>query len=132
MATPKQARSFLGLVGLYRRCIKNFAELVFPITELLSTKRKFVWTDAAQLAFKNLREVITSAPVLRNPDFGKMFFVHCDANDCGVGAVLIQLSDDNEERPVVFMSKKLNATQRYYSVIERECLAAMLAIKKLT
>lgn len=45
--TLKQARCFLCLVGWYRRFIKNFSELVFPITELLSTKRKFVWTDAA-------------------------------------------------------------------------------------
>lgn len=82
--TLKQAQSFLGLVF-----IKNFAELVFPITELLSSKRKFVWTDAAQVAFTNLREVITSSPVLQNPDFEKKFYVHCDASDCGVGAVLV-------------------------------------------
>lgn len=128
--TIKQVRSFLGLVGWYRRFISNFSELVFPITEVLSTKKKFLWTDAAETAFQNLKNVITSAPVLQNPDFSKKFFVHCDASDCGVGAVLVQLSHDNVERPVAFMSKKLNTAQRNYSVTERECLAAVLAIEK--
>lgn len=56
----------------------------------------FLWTDAAQVAFTNLKEVITSAPVLQNPDFENNFYVHCGSSDCGVGAVLVHLSDENE------------------------------------
>ncbi|KAL7735169.1 hypothetical protein ACLKA6_014885 [Drosophila palustris] len=128
--TLKQARRFLGLVGWYRRFIQNFAEVVFPITELLSTKKKFVWTDTAQEAFDKLKDLLTTAPILQNPDFSKPFFVHCDASDFGVGAVLIQLTDEGIEKPVAFMSKKLNTAQRNYSVTERECLSAVLAIEK--
>ena len=128
--TLKQARRFLGLVGWYRRFIQNFAKVVFPITELLSTKKKFVWTDTAQEAFDKLKDLLTTAPILQNPDFSKPFFVHCDASDFGVGAVLIQLTDEGIEKPVAFMSKKLNTAQRNYSVTERECLSAVLAIEK--
>ncbi|XP_036348058.1 uncharacterized protein K02A2.6-like, partial [Rhagoletis pomonella] len=53
-----------------------------------------------------------------------------DASDFGIGAVLVQLSDDSEEKPIAFMSKKLNRAQRNYSVTERECLAVILAIEK--
>ncbi|KAM8707567.1 hypothetical protein ACLKA7_014661 [Drosophila subpalustris] len=128
--TLKQARRFLGLVGWYRRFIQNFAEVVFPITELLSTKKKFVWTDTAQEAFDKLKDLLPTAPILQNPDFSKPFFVHCDASDFGVGAVLIQLTDEGIEKPVAFMSKKLNTAQRNYSVTERECLSAVLTIEK--
>ncbi|XP_036346299.1 uncharacterized protein K02A2.6-like, partial [Rhagoletis pomonella] len=50
--------------------------------------------------------------------------------DYGIGAVLVQLSDENDEKPIAFMSKKLSKAERNYSVTERECLAVILAIEK--
>ncbi|KAH8286962.1 hypothetical protein KR018_006847, partial [Drosophila ironensis] len=69
-----------------------------------------------------LKEALTTAPVLRHPDFTKMFYVQCDASDYGVGAVLFQ-EDEDGERPIAFFSQKLNACQRNYSVTEKECYA---------
>lgn len=126
----KQVRGFLGLAGWYRRFIENFSTVVFPITEVLSTKKKFVWTEEAQEAFRRIKNLLTTAPVLVNPNFEKKFFLHCDASDFGIGAVLVQLDEDNQERPIAFMSRKLSTSQRNYSVTERECLAALEAIKK--
>lgn len=126
----KQVRGFLGLAGWYRRFIEHFATVVFPITEVLSTKKKFHWTAAAQAAFDKVKQLLTTAPVLTNPDFNKKFFLHCDASDYGIGAVLVQLDDENHEKPVAFMSRKLNSAQRNYSVTERECLAALEGIKR--
>ncbi|XP_046805711.1 uncharacterized protein LOC124419599 [Lucilia cuprina] len=126
----KQVRGFLGLAGWYRRFIENFSTEVCPITDVLSTKKKFTWTPEAQAAFERVKHLLTTAPVLTNPDFSKKFFLHCDASDYGIGAVLVQLDAQDEEKPIAFMSKKLNAAQRNYSVTERECLAALEAIKK--
>lgn len=74
--------------------------------------------------------VLTSAPVLVHPNFSKKFYIQCDASDYGIGAVLVQLDEEGLERPIAFMSKKLNAAQRNYSVTERECLAAIEAIER--
>lgn len=126
----KQVRGFLGLAGWYRRFLQNFSTETFPITEVLSTKKKFKWTEDAQLAFERVKSLLTSAPVLTNPDFTKKFYLHCDASDVGIGAVLVQLDRDGYEKPIAFMSKKLNSSQRNYSVTERECLAAIEGIKK--
>ncbi|XP_065369018.1 uncharacterized protein LOC135961445 [Calliphora vicina] len=126
----RQVRGFLGLAGWYRRFIENFSSIVFPITEILSTKKKFVWTPEAQAAFENIKTLLTTAPILVNPDFKKKFYLHCDASNFGIGAVLIQLDDQGQEKPIAFMSKKLNTAQRNYSVTERECLAALEAIKR--
>lgn len=126
----KQVRGFLGLAGWYRRFIANFSSVVFPISEVLSTKRKFCWTSEAQASFERIKSLLTNAPVLANPDFSRKFYLHCDASDFGIGAVLVQIDDTGSERPIAFMSRKLNSAQRNYSVTERECLAAIEAIKK--
>lgn len=128
--TLKQVRGFLGLTGWYRRFIENFADVTHPITNVLTKKRKFEWTNEAAEAFNKIKMLLTSAPVLRNPDFTKKFFVHCDASDFGIGAVLVQLDAEKNEYPIAFMSRKLNTAQRNYSVTEKECLAAIEAIDK--
>lgn len=128
--TLKQVRGFLGLTGWYRRFISNFADVTHPITELLTKKKKFEWTDSANEAFKKIKLLLTSAPVLKNPDFSKKFYIHCDASDFGIGAVLVQLGEKGEENPIAYMSKKLNSAQRNYSVTEKECLAAIEAIER--
>lgn len=128
--TLKQVRGFLGLTGWYRRFISNFADVTHPITDVLSRKRKFEWTNEADEAFRNIKNLLTTAPVLKNPDFSKKFYVHCDASDFGIGAVLVQIDCDGNESPIAFMSKKLNSSQRNYSVTEKECLAAISAIEK--
>lgn len=53
-----------------------------------------------------------------------------DAKTEGFGAVLFQKTDEGYQQPIAFMSKKLNKTQKNYSVTELECLAAILAVKK--
>lgn len=97
---------------------------------MVSTKKKFNWTDEAQKAFKKIKLLLTTAPVLINPDFEKKFYLHCDTSDYGIDAVLVQLNNEGHEKPIVYMSKKLNTAQSNYSVTERECLTAMEAIKK--
>lgn len=71
----KQVRGFLGLAGWYRQFIKNFSTEEFPITEVLSTKRKFVWSEAAQEAFERIKMLLTTAPVLANPNFEKKIYI---------------------------------------------------------
>lgn len=113
----KQVRGFLGLTGWYRRFIANYADITHPITEVLSKKRKFEWTPPAEEAFNKLKLMLTTAPVLKNPSFG-------------FGAVLVQIYDEGLESPIGFMPRKLNSSQRNYSVTEKECLAAIEAIEK--
>lgn len=126
----KQLRRFLGMTGWYHKFIKNYASIASPLTDTLKQKRKFEWSDEAQKAFELLKKQMCEAPVLHSPNFDAEFFLHCDASHTGVGGVLVQLNAEGNEVPIAFMSKKLNQSQRNYSVTEKECLAAILAIKK--
>ncbi len=82
-----QVRSFLGLAGYYRRFIPNFSKITKPITKLLKKENKYVWSGACDEAFKNL---LTTSPVLAQPDTDKPFDVYCDASCIGRGGVLMQ------------------------------------------
>jgi hypothetical protein len=70
-----QILSFLGLVGYYRRFIPDFSRIAKPMTELVKKGVKFVWSEACEKAFHTLRQHLTLAPVLVQPDNSKPFEV---------------------------------------------------------
>jgi hypothetical protein len=85
--TVHQVRSFLGLAGYYRRFIPDFSKLVKPITSLLKNDIKFNWSSKCDEAFEQLKTLLTTAPVLAQPDITKPFDVYCDASGSVASAV---------------------------------------------
>jgi hypothetical protein len=83
-------RSFLGLADYYRRFILNFSKIAKLITELLKMGNKYVWSDACDEAFQTSKKLLTTSPVLAQPDITKPFDVYCDASDTDLGGVLMQ------------------------------------------
>ena len=120
----KQVKSFLGLIGYYRDYIPNFSDLAVPLTDL--TRKGGEKQDEA---FKKLKQILTQDPVLHMPDFGKPFIVQTDASDRGIGASLMQ-EHEGQKFPVAFGSKNLLERERAYSVIEKECLALVWAVRR--
>jgi hypothetical protein len=88
--TVKEIRSFLRLVGYYRRFIDRFSKIVKPLTTLLEKDTEFKWTDACQGSFEELKRRLTTAQVLVMPDLQKGFDIYCDASRQGLGCVLMQ------------------------------------------
>ena len=128
--TAKQARSFLGAAGYYRKFIRNFAGIAAPLTNLTKKNQRFKWTPECQRAFQELKEKLISAPVLAYPDNQKPYTIHTDASDNAVGAVLNQYNEStNSEQPIAYFSRKLKETELKYSVSEKEALAIYEAVK---
>jgi len=75
-----------------------------------------------------LKDNLSKAPILANPDYHKPFILQCDSY--GIGAVLAQKNEEGIETPIAYFSKKLNKAQSNYSVTEQECLAVVLSLKK--
>ena len=100
--TKKQIRRFFGAIGYYRRYIKNFTQLAFPLTELLKKNQSFKWSRECQEAVQSLQSALSSYPVLKSPDFRKAFKLACDASDTAVGAVLLREDQDTVNHPIAF------------------------------
>ena len=95
-------QGFLGLTGYYRISIKNYVHVTALLTNLLK-RNSFLWDDEERKCFETLKQIMSSTPVLKTPDFSKPFVIECDASGFGIGAVLMQ-----EGHPIAFESRKLN------------------------
>jgi hypothetical protein len=85
-----QVHSFLGLAGYYQMFILNFSKISKLITKLLKEGNKYMWSKDRDEAFNTLKKLLTTSPVLAQPDIAKPFDVYCDASDTGLGCVLMQ------------------------------------------
>ena len=125
----KELARFLGMAGYYRHFCLNFSEIAAPLTNLLSKKVKFVWTDDCQLAFDKAKLLLQKSPVLKSPDYEKPFKLIIDSSDVGTGSVLVQEASDGLDHPVSYFSKKFLKYQKNYSVVEKETLGLVLALE---
>ncbi|RVW12401.1 Retrovirus-related Pol polyprotein from transposon 17.6 [Vitis vinifera] len=127
--TVKGVRQFLGHAGFYRRFIKDFSKLSKPLCELLVKDAKFVWDERCQKSFEQLKQFLTTAPIVRAPNWQLPFEVMCDASDFAIGAVLGQ-REDGKPYVIYYASKTLNEAQRNYTTTEKELLAVVFALDK--
>jgi hypothetical protein len=85
-----QIYSFLRLAGYYRRFIPNFSKIVKPMTKLLENDAKFKWSPQCEEPFLTLKKLLTTTPVLAQPDIEKPFEVYYDTSGTNIGGVLMQ------------------------------------------
>ena len=104
-------RSFHGLASFYCRFIKGFSNIMSPITDCM---KQWEFTKDATKAFKEVKQKMTKAPIMRLPNFTKPFEVECDASGIHIGGVLSQ-----ECYPIAYFSEKLNDAKQKYSIYDK-------------
>jgi hypothetical protein len=122
--TVSEIRSFLGLAGYYRRFIEGFSKIVKPLTSLLEKDKKFIWSEACQNSFDELRKRLTTAPVLAMPDIHKSFDIYCDTSKQSLGCVLMQ-----EGHVIAYASCQLRKHGQNYHTHDLELAAVVHALK---
>jgi hypothetical protein len=122
--TVHQIRSFLGLAGYYRRFILDFSRIAKPMKELLKKGAKYEWSQKCEDAFHTLRQHLTTAHVLEQPDNNKPFDVYCDASGTGLGCVLLQ-----DNRVIAYASRALRLPEQNYPTHDLELAAVVHALK---
>ncbi|RVW89387.1 Retrovirus-related Pol polyprotein from transposon opus [Vitis vinifera] len=125
----KGVRQFLGHARFYKRFIKDFSKLARSLCELSVKDAKFIWDDRCQRSFEELKLFLTTAPIVRAPNWQLPFEVMCDANNFAIGVVLGQ-REDGKPYVIYYASKTLNEAQRNYTTTEKELLAIVFALDK--
>ncbi|GBM61026.1 Retrovirus-related Pol polyprotein from transposon 297 [Araneus ventricosus] len=110
--TVHDLKSFLGLCTYYRRFVKNFSTIARPLHKFTEAKSNFNWTEECEKSFNNLKQALTSSPILTYPRTDKDFILDTDASNEGIGAVLSQ-KIENEERAIAYFSKSLGQIARW-------------------
>jgi len=126
----KDIRSFLGMCNVYRRFVKDYAQVARPLAAMTSSKRPArcgKLSDEALRALEELNRRLPKAPILALPRRKGTYTLDTDASAGQVGAVFRQEQPDLSTRPVGYWSRSLNATERNYSATERKCLAVVWA-----
>ena len=119
-----EIRSFLGLAGYYRKFVEGFSKLAAPLTKLTRKEEKFVWSEACQQSFDELKRKLTSAPVLTLPLGQDGYTVYCDASRQGLGCVLMQ-----NENVIAYASRQLKKNEKNYPTHDLELAVVVFALQ---
>jgi hypothetical protein len=134
----KQLRLFLVTVHYYRDMWAKCRKMLAPLTHFVgeckkikattkngTNKKSWRWDAIQQQTFDNLKATIAKDMVLAYPDFTKPFKIYTDASTMQLGVVITQ-----ENRPIMFFSRKLNKVQSIYSFTKIELLALAETLKE--
>jgi len=124
----KDVESFLGFANFYRQFIKDFSHIAVPLNRLKG-KGEWKWTEEEQNAFEELKQKITTQPVLALPRREGKFRVEVDASGHAIGGVLSQ-EQEGKWKPVAFLSRTMLPAERNYEIYDKELLAIVEALDK--
>ena len=101
----KQVQSFLGFANFYRRFIFSYSDIVVPLTRLTRKGVDWVWSAAADLAFRSLKDAFTTAPILTQWSPDHPILVETDASDYALAGIISSVMPDGDIHPIAFHSR---------------------------
>ena len=128
MPTPrskKDVQRLLGMITYLSKYIPNLSTITQPLRQLLHKRTEFIWTFEQNKAFDQIKQTLTSAPVLAFYDVNKEVELHCDASSEGLGVCLLQ-----DGKPVAYGSKSLTVVEERYATIEKELYAVLYGLER--
>ncbi|WRX12726.1 Reverse transcriptase/retrotransposon-derived protein [Theobroma cacao] len=108
----------------YQRFVHGFSLIAAPLTRLTRKGVKFEWDDVCESRFQELKNRLTSAPVLTLPVGGKEFVVYSNASKLGLGCVLMQ-----DEKVITYASRQLKKHETNCPTHDLELAVVVFALK---
>ena len=108
----------------------NLADKTKPLRQLLNKRSQWVWEQPQRSALREVKETLTTRPVLALFNQTRETIVSADASSYGLGAVLLRRQQDGELKPISYISRSLTPTEQRYAQIEKEALAFTWACKR--
>ena len=122
--TVTEVSSCLRLAGYYRRFVQDFARIASSLTKLTRKGVPFIWNDACETNFQNLKERLVTAPVLTVPESLEGYVIHSDTSMKGLRCVLMQ-----HGKVVAYASRQLKKYEKNYPTHDLELAAIVFALK---
>ncbi|WMV08763.1 hypothetical protein MTR67_002148 [Solanum verrucosum] len=116
-------RSILGLACYYKRFVEGFSSIVSPLRDLIQKKAKFIWSDACEKSFQDLKDRLTSTLVLTLPEGTYGFVVYCNASRVGLGCVLMQ-----NGKVIAYTSRQLKDHEKNYPTHDLKLTSVVFAL----
>lgn len=126
--TQTEVHCFLGYVGYYRRFIKNFSRIDVTLYAL-TRNFEFIWSDKCDIAFTDLKKLVSTALVLRGPNWEMPFHISTHVSDTSIGIVLGKEEDKNPYS-IYYINKYLTYVELNYTITEKEFIVFIYAINK--
>lgn len=123
-------RSFLGFANFYRSFIENFSEIAAPLNRLTKKGTPFRWGKAEEKAFRALKELFITAPILAHWDPEKETVLEADCSGWAAGGCLSQFDNQGRLHPVAYYSKKLSPAECNYEIHDKELLAIIRGLEE--
>ena len=98
---------------MYKLISEEMPQKIMEVTE---------WNDESEEAFRKLKEICTTIPILAYADFSKAFKLHTDACTMGLRAILCQIQD-GVDHVIGYASRSLSKTEHKYPAHKQEFLA---------
>ena len=122
-------RRIMGMLNFIAKFIPNLSVKTSCMRELLHEDNLFEWTNRHEREWENLKQTLTTAPVLTFFDPSKKIKVSTDASKDGIGGVLLQ-AEGEHWKPVAYASRTMTETECRYAQIEKECLGLVFGLEK--
>ena len=116
-------RSFLGIVGYYKRFMKGFSSIAPPLTRLTHNIVKFQWSNDCEKSFAELKTRLTTTLVLTLPEGSDGYVIYCDAARVGLGCLLMQ-----RDKIIAYASRQLKVHEKNYPTHDLELAAVVFAL----
>ena len=123
-------RSFLGLANQLGTYLPDLAAASTKLRVLLRKNVSWVWTPEHDDEFNALKNLLTSATIVKHFDPSLRSVILTDASAAGIGFALVQHGPDGAPRLISCGSRSLNPAEKRYAPVELEALGAVFAIQK--
>jgi len=120
-------RSFIRLCNYCKIYVQDFSIIAHPLYALLKKDVAWTWSEKAQEALNTLKEKLSEFPILKRPNFSKVFILHTDWSALGISVILGQLDEEGKEYVIAYASRS-NKAEINYSSYEGECFAIVWAV----
>ena len=119
-----------GRLAALSRFLSCAGEKSIHFFAAIRKSKEFEWTETCEEAFKEVKQFLSSPPILVRPKENMTLVLYLSVTDKALSSVLVQDGDEGE-RPVYFVSKVLKGAELRYQKIERLALAVIVTVQKL-